>query len=380
VSKQHLKTDHAHAEGRVVPISGSSQEFRYEYFYRDHLGNTRMRFADLDEDGVAEVSEILQEWQELATKRSNSYPYGMVLEGLNTPSVATLHRFGFNGKEMESEFGLNWQDFGARRYDVQLGRWGGVDPLAEDYSDFSPFSFVGNSPTNAIDPDGSDVYLVIWYGKNLSVGHVGFFVDNYIKQIDPMTGEFHYEKSGFIYYDWWPVGGAATFNNLSEDVPGFMTVLDSKYHRSNKSGGWAYKDEINEGKPADAVFRFRTSSEFDMDLHRKLDESAPDTRNQFYNSSEFNCTDFCLKYLSEIPGLENVSGTESVEPVNMPLFQTITITTPNALAFELIYSKSENLVFLRGIPDNLSSTVFKQDNSPLELEYKAFIEQYIKSK
>jgi hypothetical protein len=103
VSKQHLKTDHAHAEDRVVPLSGGSQEFRYEYFYRDHLGNTRMRFADLDEDGVAEVSEILQEWQELATKRSNSYPYGMVLEGLlgGTQQQMPLHRFGFNSKEME---------------------------------------------------------------------------------------------------------------------------------------------------------------------------------------------------------------------------------------------------------------------------------------
>ncbi|MEM6269139.1 MAG: DUF6443 domain-containing protein [Bacteroidota bacterium] len=133
-------------EGRVVPVSGGSQSYRFEYFYRDHLGNARMRFSDLDEDGVAEVSEILQEW--------HYYPQGMVLEGLNTPLVATAHRFSFNGKEIEDEFGLNWQDFGARRYDAQLGKWAGVDPKAEEFLSSSPYGFAFGNPVNLFDPDG----------------------------------------------------------------------------------------------------------------------------------------------------------------------------------------------------------------------------------
>lgn len=40
-------------------------------------------------------------------------------------------KFGFGGKELNEELGLDWHDFHARNYDASLGRWMNLDPLAE---------------------------------------------------------------------------------------------------------------------------------------------------------------------------------------------------------------------------------------------------------
>ena len=45
-------------------------------------------------------------------------------------------------------------DYGARNYDPALGRWFGVDELAEDYYSSSPYAFVGNNPMTNLEIDG----------------------------------------------------------------------------------------------------------------------------------------------------------------------------------------------------------------------------------
>ncbi len=120
-------------EGRVMANSGN---FEYQYFLKDHLGNTRVTFT--------QIGEVIQE--------DSYYPFGLAMNGLNYETgLDYKNKYLYNGKELQDEFGLDWYDYGARFYDAQLGRFHTVDPLAEDYSFQSPFVYGANNPIRFID-------------------------------------------------------------------------------------------------------------------------------------------------------------------------------------------------------------------------------------
>jgi RHS repeat-associated protein len=67
-------------------------------------------------------------------------------------------RYLYNGKEKQITGELNYLDYGARMYDDEIGRWFGLDPLAERHYDMSPYIFSGNNPMRYVDIDGRDWY------------------------------------------------------------------------------------------------------------------------------------------------------------------------------------------------------------------------------
>jgi RHS repeat-associated protein len=66
----------------------------------------------------------------------------------------TEHKWKYQGKEHEEELGLNTYDFGARNYMPDLGRWTTIDPLSEDFMEYTPYNSMMNNPIMFIDPDG----------------------------------------------------------------------------------------------------------------------------------------------------------------------------------------------------------------------------------
>ncbi|MBK9255260.1 MAG: hypothetical protein IPM42_07225 [Saprospiraceae bacterium] len=72
----------------------------------------------------------------------------------------------YNSKELNTDHGLNWSDYGARWYDACVGRWSSVDPLEERSLSWSPFNYVMNNPLRFIDPDGLQVEDIIIRGND----------------------------------------------------------------------------------------------------------------------------------------------------------------------------------------------------------------------
>lgn len=153
-----------HAEGRITPLGGSN--YQYEYAIKDHLGNTRLTFSDLNGNNIVDVpGDILQE--------NHYYPFGMNMNyGWINNTGLIDNRYQYNGKEYNDDFGLNWNDYGARWYDAAVGRWWSVDPLAEKSSNLSLYNYAVNNPVIYIDPNGQDVIIVIKRGENGANGTI----------------------------------------------------------------------------------------------------------------------------------------------------------------------------------------------------------------
>ncbi|GAA4779427.1 hypothetical protein GCM10023231_02750 [Olivibacter ginsenosidimutans] len=122
-------------EGRLV--NKGSNNYGYEYFLKDHLGNTRSGFA-----GTAPATP---------TFGSDYYTFGLQVQQ-NLLADNPKNSYLYNGKELQDRLGM--YDYGARFYDPVIGRFGTVDPLSEQMRRYSPYSYAFNNPIRFIDPDG----------------------------------------------------------------------------------------------------------------------------------------------------------------------------------------------------------------------------------
>ncbi|MBN8853546.1 MAG: hypothetical protein BGO55_18975 [Sphingobacteriales bacterium 50-39] len=59
-------------------------------------------------------------------------------------------------KEFSDGSGLEEYDFGAREYDLQIGRIQQLDPSASTFVGITPYSYAANNPVLLTDPNGKD--------------------------------------------------------------------------------------------------------------------------------------------------------------------------------------------------------------------------------
>lgn len=110
----------------------------------------------------------------LVVSSNEYYPFGQTFHSFSRENSVD-QRYRFNGKEKQTELGLNWDDFGARMYDPEIARWNGVDALAEKYAATSPYAYVANNPVLYVDPNGKEIwiYLAIFKPGNIQTRGIG---------------------------------------------------------------------------------------------------------------------------------------------------------------------------------------------------------------
>lgn len=136
-----------------------------QYELANHLGNVLATVSDrklgqADVGGGQTTPDNAEYYTSKVISAQDYYPFGMVKKHPENLSNDN-YRYGFNGMESDDEIKgeKNSLDFGARIYDPRIGRWMSVDPLQKKYPASSPYSFVLNTPIQAVDPDGR---VVVW--------------------------------------------------------------------------------------------------------------------------------------------------------------------------------------------------------------------------
>ncbi len=222
-------------EGYVKAASdGTRPAFNYIYNYKDHLGNIRLSYT---KDPVSEQVVIIEE--------NNYYPLGLTHKNYNTTKrmydrmgggliefcpdcpFPYSYNYKFNGKEFQEELGLNVTAMDFRQYDNALGRFHGMDALAEMQYSYTPYHFSGNNSVYFRDPtgliqggplinavwnntasgtnrfwqnDGSGMFYSKRPGSNVNdaVDTEGYFYENIL---DPVTVRYGWSADGITMQD-----------------------------------------------------------------------------------------------------------------------------------------------------------------------------------
>ncbi|WP_080776607.1 RHS repeat-associated core domain-containing protein [Chryseobacterium phocaeense] len=202
---------------RIIPTSEGYYDAllnKYVYNFTDHLGNVRLSYTDTNADGIIQPRSYntsvclpkigcLGEWKPgEIVEVDNYYPFGLLHN--YTATNQNVYQYKYNGKELQ-ETGM--YDYGARMYMPDLGRWGVVDPLAEQYRRFSTYSYTVNNPIRFIDPDGMQVMDPGDKFKNLRSAAIDFGKQynglsiNYNAEVSTLFYKA-VDKSGEVYYSY----------------------------------------------------------------------------------------------------------------------------------------------------------------------------------
>ncbi|MFK7750390.1 MAG: RHS repeat domain-containing protein [Kordia sp.] len=219
-------------EGYVEPQFDPSKPekitgFNYTYQYKDHLGNIRLSYEDIDGNGnIKPETEIKEE--------NHYYPFGLKHKGYNANQVGRDHQYGYNGKEENDELGLELLDYGNRNYEASLGRFITVDRFSQKYLDKSPYHYGANNPVLYVDKKGDSI--IVSTKERLYDGIEGKNIAT-VKKIDDLGSTNLVDGSTSWKYNETTKEVDATFYIQQEFSPFLKPGDSNKFVRKNRGIG-----------------------------------------------------------------------------------------------------------------------------------------------
>ena len=214
-------------EGYVEPINASdyNQGFNYVYQYKDHLGNIRLSYKNISLTSTPSL-QIVEE--------NNYYPFGLKHKGYNNVIVGTENNhFTYVGQELNESLDYNMLEMDWRHYDPAIGRFVGIDALAENYYSHTPYHYSKNNPIMYSDPTGLYAEAITTWVHNTETDEMLWVDDGYNFTLDVSNDEFNQIResgaieSGTSAYNRWfwkAVWEDLTTSDgtISDDVTQFM--------------------------------------------------------------------------------------------------------------------------------------------------------------
>jgi RHS repeat-associated protein len=122
-------------------ISITQRGYLYIFLTNETTGSENAFYDDLD---IEIISPVVQ--------ADDYYPFGMsIAESEYRHDYSSVNKHLYNGKELQTELALNWNDYGFRMYDPAIGRWHVKEPLADQMPGISTYAYAYNNPVNFVD-------------------------------------------------------------------------------------------------------------------------------------------------------------------------------------------------------------------------------------
>jgi hypothetical protein len=201
-----------------------------------------------------------------------------------------------------------------------------MDAMSEKYYDWSPYNYCINNPVNVIDPDGNDIYLLIWFSKDGETGHAGIAIDNYKKQNKKdANGKVMKDSKGNVitemvkdgtmtYYDLWPndsVGETKMQTNVEADYTNGIIISNFSDLKHKDPTNQRTGNVDAEGRSADGIVKIPTT--YNQDKNAKSAADSDIKKDKDYNACTNNCSTYAQRIInSALPN--SINANQKITP------------------------------------------------------------------